>query len=82
MIISGIIYVVFSIVRGLLTLVPDYSWNADSVTLTNFYEAIRLVFYFFPVDVVISIVTIIVAVNTVRIFISLIKTIWQLIPFL
>jgi hypothetical protein len=82
MIISGIIYVLFSIVRGLLTLVPDYSWNADSVTLTNFYEAIRLVFYFFPVDVVISIVTIIVAVNTVRIFISLIKTIWQLIPFL
>lgn len=82
MIISGIIYVLFSIVRGLLTLVPDYSWNADSVTLTNFYEAIRLVFYFFPFDVVISIVTIIVAVNTVRIFISLIKTIWQLIPFL
>lgn len=82
MIISGIIYVLFSIVRGLLTLVPDYSWNADSVTLTNFYEAIRLVFYFFPVDVVISIVTIIVAVNTIRIFISLIKTIWQLIPFL
>lgn len=82
MIISGIIYVLFSIVRGLLTLVPDYSWNADSVTLTNFYEAIRLVFYFFPVDVVISIVTIIVAVNTVRIFISLVKTIWQLIPFL
>ena len=82
MIISGIIYVLFSIVRGLLTLVPDYSWNADSVTLTNFYEAIRLVFYFFPVEVVISIVTIIVAVNTVRIFISLIKTIWQLIPFL
>lgn len=82
MIISGIIYVLFSIVRGLLTLVPDYSWNADSVTLTNFYEAIRLVFYFFLVDVVISIVTIIVAVNTVRIFISLIKTIWQLIPFL
>lgn len=82
MIISGIVYVLFSIVRGLLTLVPDYGWNAESVTLTNFYEAIRLVFYFFPVDVVVSIVTIIVAVNSIRIFISLIKTIWQIIPFL
>jgi hypothetical protein len=81
-IVAEIIKVLFKIVSGLLSLLPGVSWDVDSVSLTNFYEAIRMLFYFFPVDCVFPIVTIIVSVCAFRVVVSLVKTIWALIPFL
>ena len=42
MIVAEIIKVLFKIVSGLLSLLPGVSWDVDSVSLTNFYEAIRM----------------------------------------
>ena len=81
MIIAGLLYVLFSLVKGILTLIPDYAWNVDSVALTNFYEAIRMVFYIVPQDVVISIIGITIVLTNIKIGVSVIKTIWQILPF-
>ena len=67
MIIAGLLYVLFSLVKGILTLIPDYAWNVDSVALTNFYEAIRMVFYIVPKDVVISIIGITIVLTNIKI---------------
>ena len=81
MIIAGLLYVLFSLVKGILTLIPDYAWKVDSVALTNFYEAIRMVFYIVPKDVVISIIGITIVLTNIKIGVSVIKTIWQILPF-
>ena len=81
MIIAGLLYVLFSLVKGILTLIPDYAWNVDSVALTNFYESIRMVFYVFPKDVVISIIGITIVLTNIKIGVAVIKTIWQILPF-
>ena len=81
MIIAGLLYVLFSLVKGILTLIPDYAWNVDSVALTNFYEAIRMVFYIVLKDVVISIIGITIVLTNIKIGVSVIKTIWQILPF-
>ena len=81
MIIAGLLYVLFSLVKGILTLIPDYAWNVDSVALTNFYEAIRMVFYIAPKDVVISIIGITIVLTNIKIGVAVIKTIWQILPF-
>ena len=80
MIIAGLLYVLFSLVKGILTLIPDYAWNVDSVALTNFYEAIRMVFYIVPKDVVISIIGITIVLTNIKIGVAVIKTIWQILP--
>ena len=81
MIIAGLLYVLFSLVKGILTLIPDYAWNVDSVALTHFYEAIRIVFYVVPKDVVISIIGITIVLTNIKIGVAVIKTIWQILPF-
>lgn len=81
MIISSLMYVLFHIVSGLLGLMPDVQWDIYSVSLTNFYSAIRMVFYIVPLDVVVPILLASFGLTAFRIFVSFIKTVWQILPF-
>ena len=67
-------YVLFHIVSGLLGLMPDVQWDVYSVSLTNFYSAIRMVFYIVPLDVVVPILLASFGLTAFRIFVSFIKT--------
>lgn len=81
MIVASLMYVLFTLVKSILSLIPDFAWNVDSVALTNFYEALRLVFYIVPADVVVAIIGLTIVITNIRIGVAVIKTIWQLIPF-
>lgn len=57
-------------------------WFTDTSALNAFFVFVRIVCYFFPMDTLLSIFGIIVAFSVFRIAIRLIKTIWELLPFI
>lgn len=73
---------VFDLVYGLLSLLPDLEWTMDTTILVTVVQFLQVIFYIVPVGTVVQILFIQFALQTFRITVSLIKTIWQLIPVL
>lgn len=65
-----------------MELIPDFSWSLEAEMFTIVDEFFRVVCYILPMDTIVSILLLVVALNVFRIFVSLIKTIWQLMPFM
>lgn len=82
MISEFLLNIVFGIVNGLLVLVPDISWSVDTSWMSAFVSVLKMVFYLLPMHTVIQIITLIIALTIFRFIISLIKTIWELLPVL
>ena len=57
-------------------------WAADSDIIATFSVFIRMVCYFLPMDTVVLILGLIVSFAVFRVVIRLIKTIWELLPFI
>lgn len=72
--------IIFAIVRGMLNLLPDISWDVDFGALSYFVDIVRVVSYLLPMQTVTIIVSLIFSIICFRIVISLIKTIWELLP--
>ena len=72
--------IVFNIVTGLLGLLPDISWSIDSGAFSYFLDIVRVVGYLLPAQTVYAIVSLIIAINIFKVVISLIKTVWDLLP--
>lgn len=82
MILEGILNVLFSAADSLFSILPDISWNVDSGVFTAFFDILRMVGYLLPMPTVIAILRIIIVINGFKIGVSIVKTIWDLIPFL
>lgn len=82
MILETLINILFVPLEALLTLLPDISWNVENNFLNGVLDIFQVVCYLLPMKTVIAILTIIIAINVFKFVIALIKTIWQLIPFL
>lgn len=82
MIFETIINFIFIPLNGLLALLPNISWEVGSSVFTKFFEVLRMACYFLPMGTVVSVFSLVVAINSFKIVISIIKTIWQLLPFL
>lgn len=80
MISEFIFNIIFAIVSGMLSLLPDISWNVDSGALSTFLDYVRVASYLLPMDTIGTIVGLIISIITFRIIISLIKTIWEVLP--
>ena len=80
MISEFVLNIVFGIVSGLLSLLPDIQWSVDSAALTTFLGYVKVGSYLLPMGTVATITTLIIAIIGFRIVISLIKTIWELLP--
>lgn len=72
--------VVIVFVLGCLIALPTISINVDAVTSSSAFEYIRAGLYFFPVDTVTTILTLIISLWCFRVVIALVKTIWDLLP--
>lgn len=81
MITEGIMNAFFSFLSGLFMLLPDISWDVDNAVFSTFLEIIRLAGYFLPMGTIVTILGLIISLTMFRITISLIKTIWGLLPF-
>lgn len=82
MILETIINILFLPLQALLSLLPDISWNVENNFLNSILDIFQVVCYLLPMKTVVAILTIIIAINVFKIVISIIKTIWQLIPLL
>lgn len=81
MIVAALLIAFFNIVKVLFSALPDITFNPDSVALMNISEAIRFVCYFLPMDTVAAIFGLILAITSFRIGVSVLKTIWAILPF-
>lgn len=81
MITEMLLNIVFGISFGILSLAPDISWNPDTSAFTFVRDILSVVGYLLPMDTVILIVDLIIALTLLRVFIALGKTLWDLLPF-
>ena len=81
MILEGIMNAFFLMLSGLFSLLPDVSWDVNNNVFTTFFEVIRFAGYLLPMGTILIILKIIISLTMFRIGVSLIKTIWNLLPF-
>lgn len=81
MITEAILNVIFIIVGGVSNLIPSLTWDVNSEVFQGFFGILQMVGYLLPMHTVVTILEIVILFNLFKIAISLVKTIWQLIPF-
>lgn len=81
MIIEGICNLLFALVGGLLSFLPEVTWSVDAAVFTNFLEILRLVGYLLPMRTVMVIFSLVISFGIFRIGVALIKTLLKFIPF-
>ena len=81
MLLEGIFSVMFSLVEHVFSFFPDISWDVNSGAVSYFLDTLRVVFYFFPMRDVARIIGLTLSLFAIRIAISLIQSIWRLLPF-
>lgn len=72
--------IVFTLVEWLLSPLPEIDISLNYDATTYFFSIVRSVLYLLPVNTIISIISIIIALGLFRIFIAIVKTIWDLLP--
>lgn len=80
MIIETMLDIVFRIVEGVLSILPNFSWSVENSFFSSALDLLRVACYLLPMGTVVSIITIINLLLIFRIAISIIKTIWELLP--
>ena len=73
--------IVFGIVSGFFSLLPNFSWSVDSSAFSYMMSIFQVAGYMFPWGTVVAIVGLIVGLSIFRIVIAFIKSIWDLLPF-
>lgn len=81
MIIEGLLTIVFNLVMILLDLIPDVSFTIPADTVSGLTDFFHIIFYVVPVSTVLAIMSISIMLHSFRLIVSLIKTIWNLLPF-
>lgn len=82
MIVEAVFNLLFGVLDRILFFLPDISWTVAADSFTKFFDVLRVAGYFLPMRTVFSILTMIVTLVVFRIVVALIKTVWDLIPFL
>lgn len=72
--------IIFALVSGMLSMLPDISWSVDTAAFAPFLNIIRVAGYMLPMDTVVAIVLLVFNFTLVRIVISIVKSIWDLLP--
>ena len=73
--------IVFGIVSGFFSLLPDFTWSVDTSAFSYMLSILQVAGYVFPWATVVAIAGLIVGLSVFRIVIAFIKSIWDLLPF-
>ena len=68
------------IVKGLLSLIPAFSWDISNSAFGTFLELFCSICYLLPVNTIVIILGLSASLTIARAVISLIKTIWAMLP--
>lgn len=80
MIVESIFNALFLITSSLFNLLPGSSWVIPQNVLTTVESILQTCCYFLPMDTVIIILGIVYSINLFKIFISFLKTFWDILP--
>lgn len=80
MVTQSVLGIVFRLVDGILSLLPDVEIVVPANIISSAAQFFRIAAYILPLDTVAQVLGIIIALQAFRIIISLIKTIWALLP--
>ena len=72
--------IVFNLVEGALSILPNWNFNIDTAFLTTAFDLIRTAFYLLPMGTIVTMISIIWFFHLFRITISVLKTIWEVLP--
>lgn len=72
--------IVFQIVEWLLSALPEITVDFAAVDTSVFMGIVRCVLYMLPLGTINTIVGTIIAITGFRIFIAIVKTIWDMLP--
>ena len=72
--------IIFNFVSHVFEFLHDISWSVDTSALEYFVDVISVAGYMFPWGTVVAIAVTIFSLGFFRLAVSLIKTIWQLLP--
>ena len=72
--------IVFGIVKTLLSALPDFNLDFDTSIVSVFVDYVKMACYLLPMNTIATIVSLIFTIIIVRVVISFIKTIWELLP--
>lgn len=81
MIFESVFDLFFKLLEGFFSMLPDVSWSVDTTAFQSFIGIIKVAMYLFPMQTVVTIISIVVWLTIFRILISIVKTIWDLLPF-
>ena len=82
MIIEGLLNVFFDFLANILGNLPNISWSADNNAWSTFLGFISVIMYLLPMDTIAYVLGTVISIILVRLVISVIKTLWDLLPFL
>lgn len=82
MITDAVINIIYDIFMFLLGGYQPLAFNMDTTVFRTFSDFLAFIFYILPIQGLLPIVTIFVSIMMFRIVISVIKTIWDLLPIL
>lgn len=72
--------VVFGIVNGIFGLLPEFSWSVDGTAFTTFLDLLKVVVYLFPVNAVLFVLSVYTFIQSFKISIATMRTIWEILP--
>lgn len=81
MITEGLLTVIFGIVSGFFSLLPDVTWSVETSAFSYFMSILKIAGYMFPWGTVVAIATLIFSLSIFRIVIAFIRAVWDLLPF-
>lgn len=80
MITEFLLNIVFQLVGWILEPLPEITVSTGWGVTSTFFGIVRCVLYMLPLETIGTIVGLLVAISAFRIFIAIVKTIWDLLP--
>lgn len=81
MVTNALLNVVLGLFSAVFSVLPDITINVSSPMYTTFTDIVAGVVYLLPMQTIVSIFSITISILAFKIFISIPKAIWDLIPF-
>ena len=80
MIFNPVLRLLWAIVSPILAKIPPVNINYDGVVTSSVYQYIRAALYFFPMQTVVNILSIVLALWVLRVIIALLHSLWASLP--
>ena len=82
MIFNPVLRLLWAIVSPILAKIPSVNINYDGVVTSSVYQYIRAALYFFPMQTVVNILSIVLALWVLRVVIALLHSLWASLPII